>query len=81
VWYNGHMGILLIQVPMGDVEVDGYISPDRTMTVRREYGLTPVGNPLGGNWVFRMDGQYMGHDQYRSDLASSFGLDLVSEAP
>lgn len=38
------------------------------ITVYREYGKTPNGNPIGGRWVYRKDGVFMDFDQYQSDL-------------
>jgi len=54
-----------------------YRSFDASIVMRREYeGLSPNGNPFGGNWVLRSDGVYMDHDQYRYDLAARHDMHL-----
>lgn len=45
------------------------------MTMRREQGTTPNGNPIAGRWVLRAaDGTWMDCDQYRYDLAQRNAL-------
>lgn len=42
-------------------------------TARREEGLTPNGNEIGGRWVVRdRDGNFVDVDKYRNDLASRY---------
>lgn len=49
------------------------------LTARREYGLTPNGNPVGGRFVLRdADGKWIDFDQYRHDLFEHNGLKLAS---
>lgn len=39
------------------------------ITLRREHGNSPNGNPFNGRWVARLDdGSYVDHDKYRNDL-------------
>lgn len=53
---------------MREVEPDVYRA-DNGATVRREYGLTPGGNPLSGRWVLRdAQGGWVDFHQYRHDL-------------
>lgn len=43
--------------------------------MQREYGMTPMGNPLCGQWVLRtVDGEWLDFDAYRSDLAERYNL-------
>jgi len=42
---------------------------------RRETGLAPGGNPLGGSWVLRdASGEFLDFDRYRHDLFERNGL-------
>ena len=51
-----------------DPEVDGYVT-EQGGIVKREYGLTPNGNPLSGRWVYRdATGKLIDFDRYRHDL-------------
>ena len=53
---------------------DGYQSEDG-YCMRREHGTSPNGNKIGGRWLLRGPaGEWMGHDQYRHDLAPRFGF-------
>jgi hypothetical protein len=46
-------------------------------TMRREDGTTPMGNPINGRWVLRdPNGEWIGVDQYRHDLAPRHGFDI-----
>lgn len=55
---------------------DAYRAEDGHV-MRREYGLSPNGNHLRGRWVLRSpEGEFLGFDQYRSDLAAHFGFSL-----
>jgi len=48
------------------------------LQMKREYeGVTPNGNPFGGRWVLRRDGEYIDVDQYRNDLAERNNIELV----
>jgi len=59
-----------------DLPTERYEGPDG-ITMQREYeGVTPNGNPFGGRWVLRRDGEYVDVDQYRYDLAPRHGLEL-----
>lgn len=52
----------------------GYLSEDGH-TMRREHGLTPNNNELGGQWVLRdPSGQWIDFDKYRYDLADRNGF-------
>lgn len=45
------------------------------VTARREYGLTPNGNPISGRWVLRdAGGRWIDFDQYQHDLFERNGL-------
>ena len=49
--------------------------------LRREYGVTPNGNPLGGRWVFRGPfGDFIDFDQYVNDLVGRYDLNLLENA-
>jgi len=59
---------------MVEVEPEVYQS-DSGLTARREQGLTPNGNPVGGRWVLRDErGTWIDVDQYRHDLWARNGL-------
>ena len=48
-------------------------------SARREQGLTPNGNPIGGRWVLRdPQGKWVDVNQYRSDLFEGHGFDRTS---
>ena len=49
---------------------------DSAVTLMREHGKSPNGNPFGGRWVLRVDGVYIDHDQYRTDLAERYNIYL-----
>jgi len=54
-----------------------YVSEDFWM-MRREWGDTPNGNPLGGRWVLRDEkGNWIDFDQYSNDLAERNDCVLV----
>ena len=55
-----------------------YESSCGRFVVAREYGKTPNGNPINGRWVYRTDGHYVDHNQYRNDLAEQHHLELES---
>jgi len=45
--------------------------------MKREFGKTPNGNEFDGKWVLRdMEGNFIGHDRYRNDLAERHDLSL-----
>lgn len=46
-------------------------------SMTREYGKTPNGNDLEGEWVLRKNGEFVDFDQYRIDLAERNHLDLI----
>lgn len=55
---------------------DNYLSDDGCV-LRREYGLTPNGNPMNGCWVLRdKHGEMVGFNRYRNDLAEHYRLKL-----
>lgn len=57
-----------------EVELELYRSTSG-LTARREYGVTPNGNPVGGRWVLRdAAGGWVDFDQYRHDLWERNGL-------
>lgn len=45
--------------------------------IRREYGKTPNGNDLNGNWVLRKNGEFVDFDRYRLDLEERNHMVLV----
>lgn len=54
---------------------DLYVGIDNDLSARREHGKTPQGNELNGRWVLRdSEGNWIDHDQYRSDLFSRHGI-------
>lgn len=53
---------------MREVESEVYLA-ECGLTVRRERGDTPSGNPVSGRWVLRdAHGTWIDFDQYRHDL-------------
>jgi hypothetical protein len=56
---------------------DNYVTLGE-VTMQREYGATPNGNPLGGKWVLRVAGDFVDYDQYRTDLAERNGFRFES---
>lgn len=66
---------------MIESERDCYISDDG-WEMKREYGLTPNGNPMNGRWVLRdSSGQLIDFDQYRNDLVEHYHLRLEPQKP
>lgn len=46
--------------------------------MEREYGKTPNGNLLGGNWVLRdPHGRFVEYNQYRHDLIERFKMKIA----
>lgn len=65
-------------VPFGADEEDGYYLSEGAGTVKREYGLTPNGNAICGNWVYRNEaGVFIDFDQYRHDLFERHNIRMV----
>lgn len=56
--------------------VDSYESEDKHITLAREEGETPNGNPIGGRWVLRVDGEFIDFDQFRYDIGQRHNLIL-----
>lgn len=53
-----------------------YLFPNGSR-MKREYGVTPNGNPLNGRWVLRdKEGKWLDFNQYRSDLAEHNNLNF-----
>jgi hypothetical protein len=45
--------------------------------MKREWGKTPKGNDLNGNWVLRNpDGEFIDFDGFRSDLMERHDFDI-----
>lgn len=60
-----------------DLNKGGYIS-DNNWTMCREYGKTPNGNLLNGNWVLRdANSNWIDFDKYRNDLAERHDFQLA----
>lgn len=60
--------------PIASACDDIYQSSDGHLA-RREYGLTPNGNPLQGYWVLRdAAGAFLDFNRYRHDLFGQNGL-------
>lgn len=51
------------------------------ITMRREYGVTPNGNPIRGRWVLRKDGKFVDYDQYQTDLVERHNLEFERKRP
>ncbi|MYM92657.1 hypothetical protein [Duganella vulcania] len=50
---------------------------DGTVSMKREYGSTPHGNPMAGRWVLRDAADVMlDFDRYANDLAERHALKL-----
>lgn len=65
-------------IRMIEVHQDRYESSDGYV-MKREYGMTPNGNPLNGRWVLRdATGAAVGFDRYRNNLAEHYNLRLES---
>lgn len=56
---------------------DNYVSMCG-LTMQREYGLTPNGNPAG-RWVLRKEGEFVDFDRYRNDLAERNDITIAGE--
>lgn len=55
--------------------VNDVYESDHGHLARREYGLTPNGNPLQGCWVLRdAAGAFLDFNRYRHDLFDQNGL-------
>jgi len=56
-----------------------YVAPCHTHVVAKEYGVSPVGNPFLGAWVFRemQTGKYIDHDHNRNDLFERNNIDIL----
>ena len=64
---------------MRQVEPEVYKS-DNGFVMRRERGLTPNGNEIGGHWVLRdKDGNWVDYHQYRNDLFEHPALKVVKD--
>lgn len=62
------MNYTIIHPINGDGEAYGYAVQGGGQ-VRREWGLTPNGNPMAGRWVYRNAmGELVDFHQYRNDL-------------
>lgn len=59
---------------------DNYVSMC-DLTMQREYGLTPNGNSLGGQWVLRKEGEFVDFDRYRNDLAERNNITIAGSGP
>ena len=54
-----------------------FLAADGRLSMKREFGVTPHGNPMAGRWVVRdSTGTMMDFDQYANDLAERHGLKL-----
>ena len=64
------------------IDDDKYIS-DSGETIQREFGLSPEGNKLWGEWVYRdSKGNWIDYKQYRYDLFEKYGFkdsEIVNE--
>lgn len=59
---------------MRQTSEDNYVGDDG-FRMQREYGLTPIGNSIGGRWVLRgPDAQWIDVDRYRLDLLERNGF-------
>ena len=56
--------------------VERYENITHNMTLEREYGKTPNGNPMNGKWVLRRNGEMIDFNQYRNDIAEHWNLEL-----
>ena len=63
---------------MVEIGCDQYVSKTGNgWTMQREYGMTPNGNPINGQWVLRDgNGEMIAFDKYRNDLAEQHHLKL-----
>ena len=57
---------------------DTYLpDPESGLSMKREWGLTPNGNEMGGRWVLRdKDGKIIDFDSYRNDIAERNNISL-----
>lgn len=64
---------------MDTIEENIYVSPEQTQVIAKEYGVSPVGNPFLGAWVFRnmQTGEYIDHDFNRNDLFERHNVKLL----
>ena len=59
-----------------DEHYEGQVDDSAVTMMRERTGESPNGNPFNGRWVLRVDGEYIDHDQYRSDLAERYNIYL-----
>jgi hypothetical protein len=71
---NTHPKAILLEQEFDKLYVG--VVDDNEITLEREHGKSPNGNDFGGVWVLRVDGEYIDHDQYRSDLCERRNLQL-----
>lgn len=66
------------QAVLCDARVGDYLRLEGKYELRREYGETPNGNPIGGRWVLRESetGEWVDMSTHRHDLASQYDLRL-----
>jgi len=58
------------------IDIKVYTFPNG-MTMKREDGETPNGNPMNGKWVLRdSNGKLIDFGKYRNDIAERNGLEL-----
>lgn len=66
-----------VQVAMERVNDSEYRASDGSLSMKREFGETPCGNPMSGRWVIRDHrGAMVDFDQYANDLAERHHLKL-----
>ena len=62
---------------MDRVNEGEYRTKDSALSMKREYGTTPNGNPMSGRWVLRDTGDVMlDFEKYSNDLAERHALKL-----
>lgn len=62
---------------LDQIDKDSYVSLHGE-TLKREYGKTPNGNDLNGQWVYRGNkGNFIDFNQYRHDISEKYNLVLM----
>lgn len=68
---------LATKTVMDRVNDNESLAQNGTLSMKREYGQTPNGNPMSGRWVLRdAGGALLDFDQYANDLAERRNLKL-----
>lgn len=57
-------------------DIAWYATKDNIFTMNREYGISPDGTQLSGEWVLRKEGEWVDFHTYRTSLAEKHGFKI-----